>query len=43
MQFIDRGAGRADLASRVKTLRSAALADEEGREFDTALRELAAA
>jgi indolepyruvate ferredoxin oxidoreductase beta subunit len=43
MQFIDREAGRADLAAQVRRLRSAALADEEGREFDTALRELAAA
>ena len=42
MQFIDRAAGRAGLAAQVRRLRSAALADEDGREFDTALEELAA-
>jgi indolepyruvate ferredoxin oxidoreductase beta subunit len=40
MQFVDRGAGRADLAAAVRRLRSAALADEEGRELESALREL---
>jgi indolepyruvate ferredoxin oxidoreductase beta subunit len=43
MQFIDREAGRAGVAAEVRRLRSAALADEDGREFDTVLRELAAA
>ena len=33
---------RAGLAAQVRRLRSAALADEDGREFDTALKELAA-
>jgi indolepyruvate ferredoxin oxidoreductase beta subunit len=42
MQFIDRGKDRSDLAARVRRLRSAALADEEGRELDSALRDLAA-
>jgi indolepyruvate ferredoxin oxidoreductase beta subunit len=42
MQFIDRAAARAELAVQVRRLRSAALADEDGREFDTALKELAA-
>ena len=42
MQFIDRAAARAELAAQVRRLRSAALADEDGREFDTALKELAA-
>ena len=40
MQFVDRGAGRADLAAAVRRLRSAALADEEGRALDSALHEL---
>jgi indolepyruvate ferredoxin oxidoreductase beta subunit len=40
MQFVDRGAGRADLAAAVRRLRSAALADEEGRALESALREL---
>ena len=42
MQFVDRGKDRSDLAARVRRLRSAALADEEGRELDSALRDLAA-
>jgi indolepyruvate ferredoxin oxidoreductase beta subunit len=40
MQFADRGVGRADLAPAVRRLRSAALADEEGRALESALREL---
>jgi indolepyruvate ferredoxin oxidoreductase, beta subunit len=40
MQFVDRDAGRADLASTVRRLRSAALADEEGHALESALREL---
>jgi len=40
MQFVDRGAGRADLAAAVRRLRSAALADEEGRALESALHEL---
>jgi indolepyruvate ferredoxin oxidoreductase, beta subunit len=43
MQFVDRENGRPDLAARVRRLRSAALADEDGRQLDTALREFAAA
>ena len=43
MQFIDRERGRAELAAQVRRLRSAALADEDGRELDSALQELAAA
>lgn len=39
MQFVDRGAGRA-LAPAVRRLRSAALADEEGRALESTLREL---
>jgi indolepyruvate ferredoxin oxidoreductase beta subunit len=40
MQFVDRGTGRADLAAAVRRLRSAALADEEGRALESTLREL---
>jgi len=40
MQFVDRDAARADLAPAVRRLRSAALADEEGRALESALREL---
>ena len=36
-------ARRADLAARVRRLRAAALADEDGRELDSALKEFAAA
>jgi indolepyruvate ferredoxin oxidoreductase, beta subunit len=43
MQFIDRGTGDADLAARVRGLRSAALADEDGREFTAALQAYSAA
>jgi indolepyruvate ferredoxin oxidoreductase beta subunit len=42
MQFVERGRGRAGLAVEVRRLRSAALADENGRELDTAMRDLAA-
>jgi indolepyruvate ferredoxin oxidoreductase, beta subunit len=42
MQFVDRERNRPDLARRVRRLRAAALADEEGRELDSALREDAA-
>jgi indolepyruvate ferredoxin oxidoreductase beta subunit len=42
MQYIDRDRGRSGLAAQVRRLRSAALADEDGREFGTALEELAA-
>ena len=42
MQFADRERGRPGLAARVRRLRSAALADEDGRQLDAALRELAA-
>jgi indolepyruvate ferredoxin oxidoreductase beta subunit len=37
MQYIDRESGRPGLAARVRGLRSAALADEDGRELDSAL------
>jgi indolepyruvate ferredoxin oxidoreductase, beta subunit len=40
MQFVDRSAGRADLAATVRRLRSAALADEEGRALESTLHEL---
>jgi indolepyruvate ferredoxin oxidoreductase beta subunit len=40
MQFVDRSAGGAALAPAVRRLRSAALADEEGRALESALREL---
>jgi len=43
MQFVDREKDGAELAARVRRLRSAALADEDGHEFDSALREVAAA
>jgi indolepyruvate ferredoxin oxidoreductase beta subunit len=47
MRFIDQERGRErardDLAERVRRLRSAALADEEGRVLETALQELSAA
>lgn len=42
MQFIDREKNRPDLAASVRRLRSAALADEDGQQLDSALRELAA-
>jgi indolepyruvate ferredoxin oxidoreductase beta subunit len=42
MQVIDRDCDRADIAPRVRRLRSAALADEHGQAFDSTLRELAA-
>ena len=38
MQHIDRERGRPGLAAQVRRLKSAALADEDGREFDSALR-----
>jgi len=40
MQFVDRSAGRAALAPAVRRLRSAALADEDGRALESALRDL---
>ncbi len=40
MRFIDRAQGGAGLAACVRRLRSAALADEDGRALDSALREL---
>jgi indolepyruvate ferredoxin oxidoreductase beta subunit len=40
MQFMDRGERRPDLAQAVRRLRSAALADEEGRALESALRDL---
>ena len=43
MQFVERESGRPQLAAQVRRLRSAALADEDGRELDSALRELSAA
>ena len=43
MQFVDGDRCRPGLAAQVRRLRSAALADEEGRELGIALRELAAA
>jgi indolepyruvate ferredoxin oxidoreductase, beta subunit len=43
MQFVDHAADRADLASAVRRLRAAALADEEGRALEAALRELESA
>jgi len=42
MQFVERWRGRPQLAAQVRRLRSAALADEDGRELDSALRELSA-
>jgi indolepyruvate ferredoxin oxidoreductase beta subunit len=42
MQFIDLEKDRPDLAASVRRLRSAALADEDGQQLDSALRELAA-
>jgi indolepyruvate ferredoxin oxidoreductase beta subunit len=38
MQYIDRERGRPALADQVRRLRSAALADEDGRELDSALQ-----
>ena len=40
MRFVDRSVGRAHLAESVRRLRSAALADEEGRALESTLREL---
>jgi len=42
MQFVEREPGRPQLAAQVRRLRTAALADEDGRELDSALRELSA-
>jgi indolepyruvate ferredoxin oxidoreductase beta subunit len=42
MQFVDDNKNRPDLAAHVRRLRSAALADENGRQLDSALREYAA-
>ena len=43
MQFLDQAPGGPELAAQVRRLRSAALADEDGQELDSVLRELAAA
>ncbi len=43
MQVAARERGRPQLAEQVRRLRSAALADEDGREFGSALREFSAA
>ena len=43
MRYIDAGSAPGELAARVRRLRAAALADEDGRELDSALKELAAA
>ena len=43
MQFLDQAPGGPELAAQVRRLRSAALADEDGQELDSALRKLAAA
>jgi indolepyruvate ferredoxin oxidoreductase, beta subunit len=42
LQVIDRDGARPDIAARVRRLRSAALADENGAALDSTLRELAA-
>ena len=42
MQFVERERGRPQLAAQVRRLRTAALADEDGRELDSAMRELSA-
>jgi hypothetical protein len=42
MQFVDREKDGPELAAKVRRLRSAALADEDGHELDAALREFAA-
>ena len=42
MLWIDRAQGRTELAADVRRLRSAALADEDGRALEAALREAAA-
>ncbi len=43
MRYIDSASAPGELAVRVRRLRSAALADEDGRELDSALKEFAAA
>ena len=43
MRYIDAGGTQGELAARVRRLRAAALADEDGRELDSALKEFAAA
>jgi indolepyruvate ferredoxin oxidoreductase, beta subunit len=42
MQFVDQEKDGPELAAKVRRLRSAALADEDGHELDAALREFAA-
>ncbi|HLN49187.1 MAG TPA: indolepyruvate oxidoreductase subunit beta family protein [Steroidobacteraceae bacterium] len=42
MRFIDQAQDGPEIAARVRRLRSAALADEDGHELESALRELAA-
>ena len=43
MRYIDAGGAPGGLAARVRRLRAAGLADEDGRELDSALKEFAAA
>ena len=43
MRFVDDEKDRPDLAARVRRLRTAALADEDGQQLDSALREFAVA
>ena len=43
MRYIDAGSTQGEIAARVRRLRAAALADEDGRELDSALKEFAAA
>lgn len=43
MRYIDAGGTQRELAARVRRLRAAGLADEDGRELDSALKEFAAA
>jgi indolepyruvate ferredoxin oxidoreductase beta subunit len=43
MRYIDAGGTQGELAARVRRLREAALADEDGRELDSALKEFAPA
>ena len=38
MRYIDAGSTPGELAARVRRLRAAALADEDGRELDSALQ-----
>ena len=43
MRYIDAGSTQGELTARVRRLRAAALADEDGRQLDSALKEFAAA